>query len=74
MALNSESEEKVKMSITRKRIFSIVLSLIFMILTCSGCANSQLRKILDKYESLADTYFDFVEKYGENPEYGEYPE
>lgn len=62
------------MSITRKRIFSIVLSLIFMILTCSGCANSQLRKILDKYESLADTYFDFVEKYGENPEYGEYPE
>lgn len=71
---NLECEEEVRMKTMQKRIFSIILALIFMVLICSGCANNQLRKTLDKYESLADTYIDFVERYGKNPEYGEYPE
>lgn len=60
--------------IYKLHIAGFVLVLTFLVLTCTGCANNQLRKTLDKYESLVDTYSDFVEKYGKNPEYGTYPE
>ena len=60
--------------IYKSNIAGLVLVLAFLVLACTGCANNQFRKTLDKYESLVDTYSEFVEKYGKNPEYGTYPE
>ena len=71
----TKSEEEIKMRrIHKVHIFSMVLVLVFVMLICSGCGQSRLRKTCEKYETLVDKYVEFVEKYGDNPEYGSYPE
>lgn len=60
--------------IRKTYMFSIVLVLTFVLLICTGCGQSHLKQTCDKYESLADQYVEFVEKYGNNPEPGTYPE
>lgn len=55
-------------------VISIILVLTIVMLTCTGCGRNHFRKTLDKYESLVNTYADFVEKYGKNPADGTYPE
>lgn len=54
--------------------FSIVLVLAFVMWTCAGCGHNNIKKVCEKYESLADKYVEFVEKYGNNMEIGTYPE
>lgn len=55
-------------------IFNMVCVLTFVMLICSGCGQNHLRKTCEEYETLVDKYVEFVEKYGDNPEYGSYPE
>lgn len=60
--------------ICKIHIFSIVLVLAFVMWTCVGCGHNNLKTVCEKYESLADKYVEFVEKYGNNMENGTYPE
>lgn len=55
-------------------IAGIIIILAFVVSACIGCTDHGLKKTLERYESLADAYIDFVEKYGRNPEFGTYPE